>query len=179
MNPFLALAFPQADILAPFAAMLLLTVLVWLYMYVRRLSWMFANGIDPQRLASPEGKAATLPEAIERPANNLKNLFEMPVLFYAVCLALYAKSGVDGAHVQHEAAGEVRRHRDGRERPEREQRDRRGRDGRGRGDPGRLRETRREEAPQPGQRAREHQQTRDRRERQLERDVQRRTRCTE
>lgn len=100
MNPFLALAFPQADILVPFAAMLLLTLVVWVYMYVRRLSYMFANGIDPQRLASPEGKAATLPEAIERPANNLKNLFEMPVLFYAVVLALYGMSAVDATDVQ-------------------------------------------------------------------------------
>ena len=100
MNPFLALAYPQSEILAPFAAMLLLTALVWLYMYVRRLSYMFANGIDPQQLASPEGKAAALPEAIEQPANNLKNLFEMPVLFYAVVLAIYATTSVDATDVQ-------------------------------------------------------------------------------
>ena len=100
MNPFLAIAFPQAEILKPLVAIIVLTLVVWAYMYVRRLSYMFANGIDPQRLASPEGKAATLPEAIERPANNLKNLFEIPVLFYALCLALYEQGGVDATYVQ-------------------------------------------------------------------------------
>ncbi len=100
MNPFLALAYPQSEILAPFAAMLLLTVAVWLYMYVRRLSYMFANGIDPQRLASPAGKNALLPDAVQYPANNLANLFEMPVLFYAVVLAIYATTSVDATYVQ-------------------------------------------------------------------------------
>ena len=100
MNPFLAIAFPQADILGPFAAMMLLTIAVWIFMYVRRLSYMFANGIDPQRLASPEGKAACIPEAVERPANNLRNLFEVPVLFYALCLALYAMGAVDAKYVE-------------------------------------------------------------------------------
>lgn len=100
MNPFLALAFPQDEILKPFIALMLLTIAVWVFMYVRRLSYMFANGIDPQQLSSPEGKAAVIPEAVERPANNLRNLFEIPVLFYAVCLALYATGSVDATYVQ-------------------------------------------------------------------------------
>ena len=100
MNPFLALSFPQEKILWPLLAMMALTAAVWMYMYVRRLSWMFANNVDPQRLATPEGKAATLPEAVERPSNNLRNLFEVPVLFYAACLAIYASGHVDAVTLE-------------------------------------------------------------------------------
>ena len=100
MNAFLAVSFPQADILQPFAAMMLLTIVVWIYMYARRLSYMFSHGIDAQQVHSPETMAALIPETVARPANNLKNLFEMPVLFYAVCLAIYQMSAVDALYVQ-------------------------------------------------------------------------------
>lgn len=95
MSPFLAITFDQTAIFKPFLAMMLLTIAVWLYMYARRLGYMYVNRIDPQKLSSPEGKAAVLPEAIERPSNNLKNLFELPVLFYALCLALFVLNRVD------------------------------------------------------------------------------------
>ena len=36
---------------------------------------------------------------MSNPSDNLKNLFEMPVLFYALSLYLYATSQVDGLYV--------------------------------------------------------------------------------
>jgi hypothetical protein len=89
---------PEA-ILPPFLAMMLLTAVVWVYMYVRRLSYIRLNRVPPQELATPEKAAALLPERIARPANNLRNLFELPVLFYALCLCLYVTASVDGVHV--------------------------------------------------------------------------------
>ena len=39
------------------------------------------------------------PAAVSNPSDNLKNLFEMPVLFYALALYLFVTSQVDAAHV--------------------------------------------------------------------------------
>ena len=88
-----------SDILPPFFAMMLVTLLVWGYMYARRLAYVRAQHIDAQALATPEKLNALLPESINTASNNLKNLFELPVLFYAVCLYLYASHGVDALNV--------------------------------------------------------------------------------
>jgi hypothetical protein len=100
MSPFLALTFDQSIIFKPFAAMLLLTLAVWVFLYVRRLSAMYTQKIDPQAFTTPDRVSATLPESVQYPAYNLRNLVELPVLFYAVCLALYISNGVDMLHVQ-------------------------------------------------------------------------------
>jgi hypothetical protein len=76
------------ELLPPLLAMMGLTATVWLFMYVRRLGYMLAKGIDAQDVSTPQKMAALIPEAVERPANNLRNLFELPVLFYALCLLL-------------------------------------------------------------------------------------------
>jgi hypothetical protein len=89
---------PQA-ILAPFLGMMLLTAVVWIYMYARRLTYIKENKIAPQDLATPEMAAAVLPETVTRSANNLRNLLELPVVFYALCLYLYVTESVDGMHV--------------------------------------------------------------------------------
>lgn len=69
-------------------AMMLLTAGVWLFMYVRRLGFMARHGIDAQSVNTPQKMNAALPEPVESASNNFKNLFELPVLFYAVCLLL-------------------------------------------------------------------------------------------
>ena len=86
-------------ILAPFLGMMLLTALVWIYMYTRRLSFIRANRIPPQQLTTPEKAATLLPEDVALPANNLRNLLELPVLFYALCLYLYVTGSADGLYV--------------------------------------------------------------------------------
>jgi len=86
-------------ILAPFLGMMLLTALVWVYMYIRRLAYIKVNKVPPQDLATPEKAAMVLPEAVALPANNLRNLLELPALFYALCLYLYVTGSADGLHV--------------------------------------------------------------------------------
>ncbi len=85
----------QTSIFTPFLGMLMLTLIVWAYMYVKRLSWLSANNVDPQDLSTPDKLVKVIPEEINNPANNLKNLFELPVLFYALCLYLYVTQQVD------------------------------------------------------------------------------------
>jgi hypothetical protein len=85
----------QQLILQPLVSLFILTGIVWTVMYVRRLSYMFTNKIDPQSVSTPELMGASLPAHINNASNNLKNLFEMPVVFYAVCAILLMTQRVD------------------------------------------------------------------------------------
>jgi hypothetical protein len=85
----------DSAIFAPFLGMMLLTLAVWLYMYARRLSFLFANKIDYRKIDTPDKAADVIPEKIACASYNLKNLFELPVLFYAVCIFLYVSGSVD------------------------------------------------------------------------------------
>jgi hypothetical protein len=73
------------SILEPALAMVVLTFVVWVVMYVLRLGYISTKKLDVQLLSSPEKMSAALPERVNNAANNLKNLFEVPVLFYVVC----------------------------------------------------------------------------------------------
>lgn len=75
-------------LLVPLFLQVLLTFFVWFKMYVTRIREMRDKGIDPQQLATrAEGREILTASAAE--ADNFKNLFEMPVLFYtAILLAL-------------------------------------------------------------------------------------------
>lgn len=75
----------------PFCAMALLTALVWVKLYADRLGEMRANGIAPQQLASARAAAGQLEKT--GAADNLRNLFEVPVLFYVLCIAIAATGG--------------------------------------------------------------------------------------
>jgi len=74
------------NIYIPFLGMMSLTLMVWLAMYAKRLSWMAKNNIAPDAISTPEKIASVLPESVNNASNNLKNLFELPVLFYVICI---------------------------------------------------------------------------------------------
>jgi hypothetical protein len=79
---------PATYILYPIAAMVVLVfVVVCLTVRERVFEFKFRK-IHPQKLPSSSQMLAVLENT--RAADNYKNLFEMPVLFYALCLALYA-----------------------------------------------------------------------------------------
>jgi hypothetical protein len=90
---------PQTAIFGPFLASMLLTIVVWAYMLFRRVRWMNDSKITPEDLLVPGALAQLSPPAVSNPSDNLKNLFEIPVLFYAICLMLFATSQVDAAYV--------------------------------------------------------------------------------
>lgn len=90
----------QSTIFAPFLGMMFLSFIVWTYMYVRRLHFFRVNRIDPQQFATRSASAkAGAPGYLQSPSDNLQNLFELPVLFYALCLYLYAAGQVDSIHL--------------------------------------------------------------------------------
>jgi hypothetical protein len=90
---------PQTAIFGPFFAMMLLTVVVWVYMYIRRIGFIRASKISPNDLAKPGELARISPASVSNPSDNLKNLFEVPVLFYALVLYLFVTHQVDGIYV--------------------------------------------------------------------------------
>jgi hypothetical protein len=87
----------QTAIFGPVFAMIALTFLVWSYMYARRIP--FIQGLDPGIVLTPAKLAELSPPAVANPSDNLKNLFEIPVLFYALALYLFGTSSVDGVYV--------------------------------------------------------------------------------
>ena len=86
------------DLLAPMFAQMLLTLLVWAYMYARRLPFILSLDIDANAL-TPAELARLSPPAVSNPSDNLKNLFELPVLFYALVLYLHFSGLADSGYV--------------------------------------------------------------------------------
>jgi len=89
----------QHAIFGPFFATIMLTLVVWVYMYTRRIHFVTSNKLRPDDLAVPGALAQLAPPLVSNPSDNLKNLFEMPVLFYALALYLFVTNQVDAAYV--------------------------------------------------------------------------------
>jgi hypothetical protein len=89
----------QTAIFGPFFATMLLTLAVWVYMYIRRIAFISSSKVSPKDLAVSGALAQISPPAVANPSDNLKNLFEIPVLFYALALYLFATKQVDAAYV--------------------------------------------------------------------------------
>jgi hypothetical protein len=79
--------YDRTAILWPMCAQVGLVLLVWLRLYAVRLTEIHVRRIDPQQLARADEAAKLLVD--NSAADNLRNLFEIPVLFFAICPALY------------------------------------------------------------------------------------------
>lgn len=71
-------------LLLPLLAMVALTLVVWVRLYLVRIPEMKRSRIDPQRLAGSADKGLLKDT---RASDNFINLFEVPVLFYVLLLA--------------------------------------------------------------------------------------------
>jgi hypothetical protein len=88
----------QNAIFSPFFAMVFLTLLVWVYMYIRRISFITSRKLTPKDL-TPSALAQISPPSVSNPSDNLKNLFEIPIIFYALVLYLFITKQVDAVYV--------------------------------------------------------------------------------
>jgi hypothetical protein len=88
----------QNGIFGPFFATILLTIVVWVYMYIRRINFINKNKIKPEQMR-PADFARISPPAISNPSDNLKNLFEIPTIFYALSLYLFVTKQVDTVYI--------------------------------------------------------------------------------
>jgi hypothetical protein len=89
----------NAELALPMAAMLVLTLLVWVYMFIRRMHYLTSNNVDAERLKTPEEVHAIIPAEVAAAGNNFKNLLEMPLVFYVTCLYLTVFGMVDALHL--------------------------------------------------------------------------------
>ena len=77
-------------ILWPVLAQVALTFVVGVLLLVRRVTHMRARRIAPQAVATSADMVVAMPDT--RAADNFRNLFELPVLFYAAAGVVYAGS---------------------------------------------------------------------------------------
>jgi hypothetical protein len=89
----------QTAIFGPVFAVVFLTLVVWVYMYVRRIRFLTTHGLSPKDMAVPGALARLSPPGVSNPSDNFKNLFEIPVIFYALALVLFVTGQVDAAYV--------------------------------------------------------------------------------
>lgn len=73
---------------------MLLTIVVWVYMYVKRIPFIEKSNIPPEQL-TPYVLLKSSPPDVSNPSDNFKNLCELPTLFYALCIYLYVTDNVD------------------------------------------------------------------------------------
>jgi hypothetical protein len=85
------------SIFTPFFGMIVLTLAVWILMFARRIP--FIQGLGDVDLRGPGELARLSPASVSNPSDNLKNLFELPVLFYVLVLYVYATGQVDVGYV--------------------------------------------------------------------------------
>jgi hypothetical protein len=83
----------QNTIFSPFLAMMFLTLLVWLYLFIRRISFITSQKISSQDLSVPGKLAQISPPSVSNPSDNFKNLFEIPVLCASTVPFHYATGG--------------------------------------------------------------------------------------
>lgn len=69
-------------IFMPIFGQVALTLVVWLWLYVTRLSTLYQKKIDPEVLRDESGYV--LLKDVVNPSDNFENLFELPVLFFAL-----------------------------------------------------------------------------------------------
>jgi hypothetical protein len=89
----------STEILAPLTALLLLTCVVWAWMYITRLPAIGKMGMkmDPDL---PNGQQMSeLPPRVRWKADNYNHLLEQPTLFYAVSLTLALLGAGEGTNV--------------------------------------------------------------------------------
>jgi hypothetical protein len=86
-------------IFLPMLATMTLTAIVWFYMYARRIPAMRRARVSVQTYTTPDTIVEHLSAEVNYSANNLKNLFELPVLFYGLCLYLFVSGNVDTVYV--------------------------------------------------------------------------------
>ena len=84
-------------ILLPVIALVFLTAVVWVRLYVERIRELRQRRIDPQALATSASVGQTMQRV--QASDNFRNLFEVPVLFYALCAVLVSAQHVSSFFV--------------------------------------------------------------------------------
>ena len=75
-------------LIAPVVALVIWSLIVWVWMYATRLPAMQQAGVKPSEGAYARELNAKMPPYARRVADNYNHLMEQPTIFYALCFAL-------------------------------------------------------------------------------------------
>ncbi len=82
--------------LTPVLALVVWTLVMWIWMYATRIPAMQKAGVDPQDAMHPGSLAKLLPSVTQRVADNYNHLHEAPTIFYALMFFAALTGGADG-----------------------------------------------------------------------------------
>lgn len=88
----------MTSILTPVLALIVLSLVVWIWMYATRIPAMQRAGIAPQSARFP-GSLDVLPDNARQVANNYNHLMEQPTIFYALVFYIYLSGGPDHLYI--------------------------------------------------------------------------------
>jgi len=86
------------SILTPVLALIVWSLIVWIWMYATRIPAMQAANIDPQSARFP-GSLDILPDRVRGVADNYNHLMEQPTIFYALAFYCYLSGGNDQINI--------------------------------------------------------------------------------
>ncbi len=79
------------SVLAPVLALIIWSLLIWVWMYAKRIPAMSKAGVKPQDARFP-GSLSVLPDDARQAADNYNHLMEQPTIFYALAFLTYLLS---------------------------------------------------------------------------------------
>jgi hypothetical protein len=88
----------HSPIFGPVIGQAFLTILIWCWMYYVRIGIILRARIDPQKLEN-EAFAQKALEKGRHSSDNLENLFEVPVVFFAAAFTIHALGVTDDTYV--------------------------------------------------------------------------------
>ncbi len=86
------------SLLTPVLALVVLSLLVWIWMYATRIPAMQKAGIAPDDARHP-GALDVLPSAARSVADNYNHLMEQPTIFYALVFYIVLAGHSDQTHI--------------------------------------------------------------------------------
>jgi hypothetical protein len=90
----------KGEILAPVVALVLWTLMMWLWMYATRIPAMQRLNVRLDPTVPPGTLTAVLPPEVRWKADNYNHLMEQPTIFYATALTLALLGAGDGLNAQ-------------------------------------------------------------------------------
>ncbi len=88
----------MTSILTPVLALVILSLVVWIWMYAVRLPAIQRAGLNPQDVRFP-AQLNVLPDGARQVADNYNHLMEQPTIFYALIFYIYLSGGQDQLYI--------------------------------------------------------------------------------
>ena len=88
----------MTSLLTPVLALIVWTLIVWVWMYATRIPAIQAAKIDPQTAQHP-GSLDGLPTSVRQVADNYNHLMEQPTIFYAMVFYVVLAGHTDMPHI--------------------------------------------------------------------------------